>query len=133
MATKKYCYSRNEEHYHGEFNTRQEAIDEASYGRDNDEVFYIAEQEDPLNLVSFAFGELIAESLYERMGDAVNHDCCEDWLDGSQGQKVADELNKQLAPIIEKVIREFAKPIFWGVKNVEEMSLYSIAQKGALE
>lgn len=112
----KYVYTIDEEHWNSdEFPTREDAITEvkASYGPS--QIFFTGVKADPLSYHDFKFAQIIIEDIYCQLGEYVNTDYMDDWLNGSD---LEEELDKQVGPIIKALIEKLDPPTFWGIEKV---------------
>jgi rubrerythrin len=110
----KYCYSTNEENYHGDFETRDEALSEAR-AMEPDEVVYTAQ------CVKFVPHISVNDVFDQLMCEAVDHsgEVAEEWLSFTpkeERQELEDCLNGVLNLWMEKTNN---KPHFYGVVDVQ--------------
>jgi hypothetical protein len=129
----KYCHSQDEEIWNSDhFDTKNEAaLDaDACYAPVSGETFLIGKVADPLNGISFDVSDLITERLAEWMYEKVG-DCSDDWLTGDERKRVEERIKKEIEPLLEKIIREEAKPTFYSIDDVEvvDMEKETEAQK----
>lgn len=108
MSTK-YCFSTNEERFEGEYDTRQEAIDEGFECTDNDSILTGVAKPFEFSIADVVIYKL-QEMAYEKAGDVS-----EDWL-----RKVSPEAQKDLDEAIKAWLkRHNLEPKFSCVDEIE--------------
>lgn len=117
----KWGYSRDEEHYHGDFDTKEEAIAEALALEE--ESFVVGQYRDPnLEVDADRVIDQIVEEAYDAGGD-----CVEGWLSRIP-QKQMDELSKKLSTVFQNwMVRHKYQPSF-GL--VDEHTIETVIMEG---
>ena len=112
-----YCYSWDEEHYHGSHKTRADALAD---GRDNHpgvDIWTAKIVPFTPDYAGSADAVLIdlSEQAFEHAGEAA-----ENWEIEGHAHLPDDELRIKLAEAIKKVVEEINHPTgFWGVADIE--------------
>ena len=110
-----YSWSRNEENYHGSFDSREEALKDANHDEDNGKVFTGLNV--PYN------PSINADSIFDQMQDQVFEHAGEigtDWLDGlliKDAKKLSEMLDKTFQ---EWLVQTGNEPSFFGVERIQE-------------
>lgn len=124
MAENTWCYSFNEENFHGEFDSKQDAISEALelYKQEGEEGDFIwIGRCVPVTLT--VDSDSVLEELSERAGYQVGEIAC-GYLDDVKKEHM-NVLDERLTSIVKDWMKEFQyEPHFWGVADVERISVF---------
>ncbi len=114
-----WCYSYNGEEFTGDYDNREDAIDEAMSYVDEETLFiYVGKiKEIELSADVDMLIERLAEHAYERGGDYA-----EDYLDNVTKEEFR-ELEDGINDVLLKWIDKYHKPNFWEVVNIEKVKI----------
>ena len=121
--TGKWCYSHDEEHFYGDFDTKEEAIEEAIYALDETgadfAMIWVGEEADiSIHLCAHVVLDQLAEDAYEEAGEHA-----EKFLQHVEKEH-EEELEKELNQVIKTWMKKHKyEPTFYTVKNVEEIKV----------
>lgn len=117
-----WCYSYNEENFHGDFETREEALAEALECSDGEHsVIYLGNPEKPsLSVSADRILDDLAESAYEQCGEYA-----EGYLAYVHKNKEAyNALDERINDVVQAWMKRFGyEPYFYKVVNVEEVRI----------
>jgi hypothetical protein len=123
MSEGKWCYSFNEENFEGDFETKEQAIEEAiwyykDYEKDQDFIWIGQTKNISLGVNIDSIIEDLSEEAYDEAGEYA-----EDYLSDVtlSHQKVLEE---RLNEVMVAWMKEFKyEPNFWAVTNVEKIDV----------
>lgn len=114
--TDKWCYSTDEENYHGRLETESDAKGEAQDWIDSDALddgvdtaYWVAQCAHPLDCISQDVGDDILKMLLERMADEVGDD--------DTPIELTTEHVAQLGSMVVAFVRQNAEVKVYGIKN----------------
>lgn len=109
----KFCFSRNEEEFEGDFDTREDAAAEAFEIYPDHDYVWVGEVRDPTEWIRPVW---IGELLYEQLAEALMEEVGE----AEENFKLTDAEQKELGEVVLKWIAEHGGFKCFGVKDIRQ-------------